>query len=199
MSLAGVVLAAGQSSRMGRQKLLLPYGGTTVVRRIVDELFAAGLDRVIAVTGHDAEAVAEALEGSGAEIARNPLPERGMLSSAQCGVAAAPNASGWLIALGDQPGLRSPIARVLAERHAAAPEGILVPVIDGRRGHPILVPGAFRDELLGNRFANEGLRGLFRAYPDSVTEVVVKDDWILRDMDYPADYRRELEQLDADQ
>lgn len=198
MGLAAVVLAAGQSTRMGRQKLLLPYKGHPVVRHIAETLVSAGIHRVIAVTGYDAEEVERALDGRSVQCARNPAPERGMFSSVQTGVNEAGEATGYLIALGDQPSIRQSVVQALAQAHASEPGHILTPRFEGRRGHPIVVPARYRDLVLSDRYEDTGLRGLLHEFPETVMDIDVTEDWILRDIDYPEDYRRELERLDTE-
>lgn len=200
-----VVLAAGESRRMGRPKMLLPWGDGTVLEAVVRSLLAAPVRRVAVVLGARARAHRAALrallQDGRVLVVENPRYQEGMLTSAQCGVAAllgvasleaggrpdcAPGAV--LIALGDQP-LITPatFARVAAGHRG----GLTVPTRGGRRGHPICVDGRLLGELLALP-PGEGLRGLFLRHPDSVTLVEVESDEILRDIDTPAAYQEAL-------
>src|SRR5947209_15673244 len=99
-----IVLAAGESRRMGRLKPLLPFGTRTVIETVVDSLRASPVDEILVVTGYRSEAIEAALARAPARTVRNPDYARGMLSSVQCGVAAAAPATTWfLLALADQP------------------------------------------------------------------------------------------------
>src|SRR4051812_2236551 len=105
--ICSIVLAAGRSTRMGVQKLLLPFGGRTVIEHIVDEVAASEVDATVVVTGSDATAVTDALDGRALQIVRNPDAEAEMLSSARCGLkAVSPDFEAVLIVLGDQPSIR---------------------------------------------------------------------------------------------
>lgn len=139
---AGLVLAAGLSSRMeGDFKLLLPYGEGTVVRAAVSAARAAGLDPVIAVVGHRADEMRQALEGSGARTVENPAFREGMGSSLATGVRALrdePRVVGAAILLGDEPGIRPDAIRTAVEawRESGAPA--LRTHYRDRPGHPVL-------------------------------------------------------------
>jgi molybdenum cofactor cytidylyltransferase len=176
---------------MGAQKVLLPWKGTTVIGRIVEELARARLDRIVVVTGHGGERVAEALRGLPAAAVENRAFEEGMLSSVRCGLRALPPECGTvLVALGDQPMLDAAVVGRLLDAAGAEGKGIAVPACGGRRGHPIAFSARYRDEILAG-FDGEGLRGLLGAHPAEVSEVAVDDGWILADLDTPEDYRRE--------
>src|SRR5579885_2915864 len=111
-----LLLAAGRSRRMGTQKLLLPFGGSTVVSHIVDELLASPVGQVIIVTGNDGPAIRKALEGRAVHFVSNRDPNAEMLSSVRCGLAALPaNCQTVLLALGDQPGIRRELVGRLVE------------------------------------------------------------------------------------
>jgi molybdenum cofactor cytidylyltransferase len=178
---------------MGAQKVLLPWKGTTVIAAIVEELARARLDRIVVVTGHGAERVAEALAGLPAEAVENRSFEKGMLSSVRCGLRALPPECGAvLVALGDQPMLDAEVVARLLDVAEEEGKGIAVPVFRGGRGHPLAFRARYRDEILAG-FDGEGLRGLLAAHPDEVSEVAVEERWVLGDIDTPEDYRRERE------
>lgn len=190
--ISAVVLAAGLSRRMGVQKVLLPFGGKSVIAHIVDQLLASKVDKVCVVTGHQAERIREELSSRPVSIVDNPDYESGMLSSVRCGLRALPQqCKGVLVALGDQPSITSKLVNLMIQSFSASGRRILVPCYDGKRGHPILFSAHYRQEILTD-YGDVGLRGLLHAHPDEVFELTVSTAAVLSDMDVPEDYRREL-------
>jgi molybdenum cofactor cytidylyltransferase len=197
--ITAIVLAAGESKRMGAQKALLAYGETSVIEHIVAALDDGGVDDVIVVTGFQPDRIANVLSGGRARTAFNPNYAEGMLSSVRCGLrTAAPESDAFLIALGDQPSIRLGVVKAIVDefkKRSVAGDFILVPAYDGRRGHPMLFSAAFRQDVL-TRFDDVGLRGLLAAHPEAVQELPADSDAVLRDMDNPTDYASELDALD---
>ncbi len=195
--ICAIVLAAGRSRRMGTQKLLLPYGGSTVIGHIVDQIAESAVDHIYVVVGRDQAAVTEALSGYSAEVVVNPEPDSAMLDSVRCGVRALPpHCRAVLVVLGDQPGITPGLVDALVAAFDSSAKGIAVPIHDGRRGHPLLFAIGYCDSVL-TQYDDVGLRGLLRDHPDDVLEV----PWprAIADLDYPEDYRRELDRLQAGQ
>jgi molybdenum cofactor cytidylyltransferase len=193
--ICAIVLAAGRSRRMGTQKLLLPLAGTTVIGHVVDQLLTSVLGGIYVVTGHQADRVGAELAGRRVHVVVNADYEAGMLSSVRCGLRALPRAcEGVLVALGDQPSITSALVNEMVRAFAAGESGIVVPVHEGRRGHPLLFSVRFADEVL-TRHDDVGLRGLLRAHPDDVLELPGGSQAVLSDMDCPDDYQREADRL----
>jgi molybdenum cofactor cytidylyltransferase len=121
-----------------------------------------------------------------------------MLSSVRCGLRALPpDCEAVLVALGDQPSITADlVGRMVSAFHTSA-RAIVVPVYGGHGGHPILFSTRYRQEVM-TRFDDVGLRGLRQAHPEDVLEVDAPDSSVLADLDYPADYRRELARLADD-
>ena len=196
--ICAVVLAAGESRRMGAQKLLLPFGSTTVIGHIVDQLLDSAIDQIIVVVGHEPDRITEELSDRPVEIVTNPDYKTGMLSSVRCGLRVVPQqAEAVVVALGDQPAITSALVDEMVEEFRTTDKSILVPVHAGRRGHPLLFARHYRDEIL-NSFDDVGLRGLLHAHPDDVFELNASTPAVLSDMDHPEDYQRELDSLDED-
>jgi molybdenum cofactor cytidylyltransferase len=194
--ICAIVLAAGRSVRMGTQKLLLPYGGTTVIGRVVDAVVGAAVERTVVVTGADHERVAEALAGRDVVLVRNPDGEGDMLSSVRCGVAAVPGeCEAAMVVLGDQPSISAGLIEKLVRAYRGAGRGIAVPTYEGRRGHPVLFSRRYFGEVMTG-FEGEGLRGLLLAHPEDVLEVAAATSGVLVDIDTPEDYRRAVERID---
>ncbi len=188
-----IVPAAGQSRRMGDQKQLLPFAGTTVIGHIVDELQRSRIDEVCVVVGHQADRVRQALEGRTVRIVANPDYERtDMLASIRCGLAVMPaDCRAVLVALGDQPAITAELVDAMLDCFSGGERGIVVPVYAGRRGHPLLLAGRYRSEILTG-CEQTGLRGLLAAHAEDVFDLPVSTAAVLADMDYPEDYQREL-------
>ncbi len=191
-----IVPAAGQSRRMGVHKQLLPFGGTTVIGHIVDALCRSRIDEVCVVAGHQADLIRQALEGQAVRIVVNPDYERtDMLTSIRCGLAAMPAmCRAVLVALGDQPAITAELIDAMIDCFSTCGQGIVVPVHADRRGHPLLLDGRYRDEILTG-YDQVGLRGLLAAHADDVFELPVSNPAVLSDMNNREDYQRELDRL----
>lgn len=189
--IAAVVLAAGESRRMGRQKLLLPFGEKTVIEHVVDRVLASAVDRVVVVTGRDHDALETAIGNRNVAVVCNARYAEGMLSSVRCGVAAfSGEVRGFLFVLGDQPSVSTDTINRLLDEFRTNRHGIVVPACGDRTGHPVVVASRFRDAIM-TRFDGVGLRGLLREYPGEVSRLQMQDDTVLFDMDTPTEYERE--------
>ena len=187
-----VILAAGESRRMGTQKLLLPFGETTVVGAVVGTALASRVDRVLVVLGADKDDIHEEIEPLDIDFVVNENFAKGMLSSVQAGFRALPaDAEAAVVMLGDQPFLPARVADAVVEVFRRSGKGIVIPVHRGRRGHPVLVSLKYRDEVLALDPA-DGLRRLMHSHSEDIIEAEVEDANILRDMDVPEDYANEL-------
>lgn len=187
-----IVLAAGASTRMGEQKLLMSFARTTVIAHIVRELQAAQVAAVHIVTGFEPERIQKALAGKDLVFAHNPDYTRGMLSSIRTGLESAP--AEWtaaLIALGDQPLVQAAHVRALIDAHAGDADRIFAPGHAGRRGHPLLLPRRYWPEAL-TQYDDTGLRGLLTAHAAELTVLDLATDDVLTDMDTPEDYRKTI-------
>lgn len=197
--ICAVVLAAGRSRRMGRQKLLLPVGDRPMIARVVDEVLRSQVSSVFVVVGADREPIQEALAGRPIEFIVNTDPNGEMLSSVRCGLGALPaGCTAALVVLGDQAEIRADIIDVLIQAFRAGHGGIVVPTYAGQRGHPIVVPLRYRDELLCAYDAT-GLRGLLSAHPKDVLEAEITSNAVLQDIDTPEDYQRALQRTQSRQ
>lgn len=186
-----VILAAGESRRMGAPKMLLPFRGRTVIETVVRTAAASRTDGTLVVVGARGPEIARSLDLCAVRIVRNPAFRDGMLSSVQAAVRALPpEAEAAVIMLGDQPSIPAAVVDRLIAARAAGRAGIVLPAFRGRRGHPVLIDLKHRSEILALP-PGSGLRDLVRAHPDDVLEVPVRTSAVLRDMDLPEDYRRE--------
>lgn len=182
--IAGIVLAAGTSSRMGRNKLIETVRGKPLVRHAADAALASRLDPVLVVTGHEAAKVGAALGGASVTLVHNSDYREGLSTSLREGIAAVPqNCDGAMVLLGDMPGI-SPalIDRLIAAFDPAANRAICVAVADGHRGHPVLWSRAFFGEIAALS-GDKGARDLLAAHAGQSVEIEAGDDAPLTDID----------------
>lgn len=146
--IAAIVLAAGQSSRFGEQKLLVPVAGRPLLRWTVERIASSGVDRTIVVIGPAGSAHRDVLAGLDVEIAVNAQPELGMASSIRTGIAALPaTAAAVLIALGDQPAIPDDVIPRLIARFGEGGAAVVMPAYRGERGHPVLFASSMFEDL----------------------------------------------------
>jgi molybdenum cofactor cytidylyltransferase len=186
--IAAIVLAAGASTRMGRQKLTLPIAdGRALVRVVVDQVLAAGLDDVAVVLGRDADAVATILSGLPVRTVVNPRYAEGQSTSLRAGLdALRPGTAAALIALGDQPLSAPDVIRRLVTAFRETGRPIAAPVYRNGRGNPVLFAAALFEELRAVT-GDRGGRDVIARDPARVSEVAV-DAPMPADVDTPADY-----------
>lgn len=194
---AAIILAAGDSRRMGTPKALLadPDGRAFVVR-ITRTFIAAGVAEILIVTGAEHDAIEEATmaePGSVARLVRNPDPGRGPLSSLWVGLdaLARPDLDGILMTLVDVPMVRATTIRAVVEawRRTGAP--VVRPAIGDRHGHPVLFDRAVFEELRRAPLG-QGAKAVVRAHAHDLVNVDVDDQGCLVDIDTAADYQRLL-------
>jgi molybdenum cofactor cytidylyltransferase len=195
-TIGSIILAAGESRRMGTQKLLLPYAGRQVIQHITDAALNSRADETVVVTGYQPERIHEALDGFEITFAQNDHYPEGMLTSIRTGLAALPeNLEAFMVVLGDQPSLTSTIIDFLIDGFRASEKGIAIPWVNDDSGHPIIIDATYRQEVM-TKFDDTGLRGLIYGRPEEVHRLPVTDPGVLRDMDTPEDYERELRALE---
>ena len=187
---AGVLLAAGESARMGRPKPLLPWGDTTLVEFQVREMLGAGLERVVVVLGDAWQEVRPHLTAPAVEVVINEAYQEGKAGSLRVAAASLLDEDEAVAILSvDQPRPRDILARLLAA-HEASADLITTPTHGGRRGHPTLLAGALIPELRNVRDETLGLRGLIEQHQGSVLEVPFQTPIVLLDLNTPDEYRR---------
>ena len=159
MTVAAILLAGGESSRMGQPKALLPWGDQRLVEYQIDQLLQPPIERVFVVLGHEAERITPVIDRAGAEVLVNELYKRGRASSLRAGARAVADDTRTILVLDvDQPRPRRVIQRLI-ENHVRASNVITVPTFEGKRGHPTVVDGWLLPELRRVRERTEGLRG----------------------------------------
>jgi molybdenum cofactor cytidylyltransferase len=197
--LRAIILAAGDSTRMGTPKALLPDGGGRVfVTRLLHTFSSAGVFDVTVVTGaiHDriVRAVADdAVGGLTVRFARNPNPERGQLSSLLAGLAAAdtPGVTAVLMTLVDVPFVAPETIRGVADGFKRTGAPIVRPAREGEHGHPVLFARSLFDELR-RADAAQGAKTVVRAHATEILNIEVDDEGALIDLDTREEYERML-------
>ena len=186
-----IVLAAGQSKRMGSQKMVLPWGDKTIIRQVCQQVCASPVHDVVVITGENDALVREQLDGLRLRVVNNPRAAQGeMLSSLQTGVDALwGTCEACLVVLGDQPTIQQEIINRVLSAYTQGLGRIIAPSYNKRRGHPLLIDRAFWTDLK-NLPKNKAPRDLLRANENAVYHLEVDTDSILRDIDTPEDYNQ---------
>lgn len=185
-----VVLAAGESSRMGRNKLLLPWRDTTVLGQTLANMKASAVTDILVVTGHERQKAAAIAGDLAVRALHNDSYAKGMLTSAQAAVRHLPAATeAALVVLGDQPMVGPAIIDALLQAYAGSPRGLIAPVYRGRRGNPVLIDRRYFAELLALP-PEAAPRALLQRHAGDIHYVEFDDDAILHDLDRPEDYER---------
>jgi CTP:molybdopterin cytidylyltransferase MocA len=204
---AAIILAAGQSSRMGEPKALLPLAGRTALARVVGALRSAGIERIVTVTGYHARSVGPAATALGVKTAHNAEPERGMFSSVRTGAAAlavggdsSPCAqAAWTANRGlgfdaflvlpvDYPLVRASTLKNVIDAYASDDHDVVHPCCAGLRGHPPLLAARVLETLVAS--PDTDLRSFLEVHAPRAIEVEVDDLTVLLDMDTPDDRAR---------
>jgi molybdenum cofactor cytidylyltransferase len=193
-SVGVVILAAGRSARMGRPKLLLPWGRTSVLGHLIRQWRALQAKQVAVVCAPRDQALGAELDRLGfppRDRIINPAPERGMFSSIQC-AARWPGwqaeLTHWAIVLGDQTHLQRRTLRQALDFSSAHPARVCQPARHGHGRHPVLVPKSFFRQLVGSKART--LKGFLTATPRRVMLCELDDPGLDLDIDRPEDYRR---------
>jgi molybdenum cofactor cytidylyltransferase len=192
MSLAGLILAGGESRRMGSPKALLELGGETFLDRLI-LILSQSCSPVIVVLGYEPQRIKAGLSYAGmATLVTNPDYKRGQLSSLQCGLAAVPSgAEGVMFTPVDHPAVRpSTVAQIARRFHERSPQELLVvPRSQGKRGHPVCVAHSLIPEFLSLPPEAQA-RDVIHRHLEQTAYVDVNDPGTLEDVDDPEAYRR---------
>ncbi len=194
LSIGAVVLAAGRSTRMGSQKLLVPFGGISVISHVVQQVLAAALGPVVVVLGSDADDIARVLPQNDSIVTTyNDAYAMGMGTSISCGLGQIPDhVDACLVCLGDMPYLTAYDYRVVAASALSfdARSRMIVPQFEGVMGHPVCFGRAFFSELLQLAPEDRGARVVIDRHPSAVHIVQMDTAHVLWDVDRPEDLHR---------
>ena len=189
--ITALILAAGESKRMGQPKMLLPWANTTVISHVITVFRNSGVEDVLVVTGGAKEEVEDAISRHNVRAVYNKHFTNGeMLSSIQCGIRALTRQTqAVLMVLGDQPQVQERCVRLVCSKYNDSKADIVVPSYNMRRGHPWLITRPLWDELLN--FENPYTpRDFLNAHSDNIQYVNINSSDILADLDTPEDYQR---------
>ncbi len=185
---AGIILSAGESRRMGRDKALLEYRRTTFLGRIIAVL-EPRVEPLVVVLGHHAEAIRQAVP-SGPSVVVNTNYQAGMLTSLQTGIRELPpDTEAALFTLVDHPAVAEETVELLIGEGAKARPLIAIPRHGGRRGHPVIVKRQVLDEILALG-PESSAKDVIRSHRDRTLFVDVDDAGVLCDIDLPEQYER---------
>jgi|SRR5262245_3361177 len=190
--IVAVVLSAGESSRMGRPKALLPIDGQTFIERIVTTLKHSGLERIVVVLGFNAEELRKTIEGLPVEIVTNHNYKNGQLSSLQAAIhhlESDKHCDAILVHLVDHPYIDSALVQIMIQRFKASNKLIVVPRRQGKRGHPVIFSRALFAELLSAPM-DQGAKTVVNAHHADTLEIDTEDVGITLDIDTPELYRQ---------
>jgi len=184
MPISAIILAAGKSTRMGQQKMLMPWGNVTVLGKVINALRTTGITDIVLVTNDEITSKFDATDDVNIIINNNGE----MLTSLQLGLQAVKlSAEGALICLGDQPQIEERSVRSVSEAFLKNRSSLVVPSFQMRRGHPWLVARTMWAELFSMK-PESSMRDFLNAHPDEIEYVTLDTPTILQDLDTPADY-----------
>jgi molybdenum cofactor cytidylyltransferase len=192
--ISAVILSAGESSRMGRPKALLPIDGQTFIEKIVGALKDAQVGKVIVILGHHAEEMRRRIEHLPVEILVNPDYKLGQLSSLQVAVRRLEpetDCDGMLVHLVDHPYIDSKLVDIMIERFHASGKLIVVPRHGAKRGHPVIFARKLFSELLAAPM-DQGAKAVVNAHRDDTLEIDTQDSGVTVDIDTPELYRQHV-------
>jgi molybdenum cofactor cytidylyltransferase len=190
--LSAILLAAGESKRMGEPKQLMSLGSSTMVEQAIDNLLNSAIDEVIVVLGHRAEEITKSIADKPVKIMVNPNYQEGMSTSIIAGIILVdPQSQGVMLALGDQPLVDSQTINKLIDEFYNHDKGIAVPIYKGKMGHPIIFAIKYKPELL-NLEGDIGGREIIKQHPDDILEVAIDSESVITDIDTRDDYQSQL-------
>ncbi len=191
-----IVLAAGESKRMKVPKMLLPYKDKTIVEKVIENIIASGIEKIMVVLGSDKDDIRKVTGSMPVTDCYNENYKEGMLSSVKCGFSQLDVQCGAvLVFLGDQPGIEADVIKILIKAYRNSNKDIVIPVYNNKRGHPLIIDIKYKGDI-EHLDKSATLRDLVHNHAGDVLEIEVKTQSILRDIDTREDYLNELKQID---
>jgi molybdenum cofactor cytidylyltransferase len=195
--IVAVILAAGESSRMGQPKALLPIEGIRFIEKIVNSLESTRVGKIVVVLGHNAEEMRLKIADLPVEPVINRDYKQGQLSSLLAAIRSvssgyANDVDGVLVHLVDHPYISPDLVNLMIERFYRTKKLIVVPRYRERRGHPVIFSKALFAELLATPL-DQGAKAVVYAHSSETLEIVTDDEGVTIDIDTPEEYRRHVE------
>lgn len=186
--ISAILLGAGESKRMGVNKLLLPWKKKTVLQHCFDTLVQSNVKEVVVVISDRAKGMKNQFKGRKVKVIMNPHYRKGMSTSIQRGIQAIdPGSEGILVAFGDMPFVMGRTINSLIRAFAQRKGGIILPSFQGRKGHPVIFHKRYKKELLRLE-GDVGGRSIIERHPEDVGVIPVKSEGVLKDIDTWRDY-----------
>ena len=191
--IVGIILAAGESKRMGQPKALLKIGPRTFLDHIASTLIASKIDMVYAVVGDNAELICQEIDKN-IQCIHNPAYRDGQLTSLKAAIERIhyENCDGALVTLVDHPLISSRVVEQIVENFYLGKKRIVVPTYEGKRGHPVLYSREIFSDILAAPL-DQGANALRQSHLEHTLELPVDDPGILVDIDTPKDYERHIQ------
>jgi molybdenum cofactor cytidylyltransferase len=196
--IVAVILSAGESSRMGRPKALLPIDGVRFIEKIVTALKATRVGQIVVVLGHNAVELRQKITDLPVDLVINPDYKRGQLTSLVAAIRNietgkdAERVDGILVHLVDHPYINADLVNLMIERFYETKKLIVVPRYQNRRGHPVIFSRALFGELVAAPL-DRGAKAVVHAHRDDTLEIDTNDEGAIIDIDTPEEYRRLVE------
>ena len=197
--IVAVILSAGESSRMGRPKAVLPVDGMRFIEKIVTALKSTGVAKIIAVLGHDADEMRRQIGDLPITTVVNPNYKQGQLSSLVAAINSiqsskdSASVDGTLVHLVDHPYINPDLVNLMIDRFYETNKLIVVPRYRGRRGHPVIFSSALFAELLAAPL-DQGAKTVVHAHRDETLEIDTEDEGVIIDIDTPEEYRKHVKE-----
>jgi len=188
--ISAILLGAGESKRMGIDKLALSWGRETILEHCFKTLLRSHVEELVVVLSGRNKGVKNLFQGQKARILTNAHTWKGMSSSIRKGIrATSPRSNGILIALGDQPFLKTRTINALIREFDRQKESIIVPAFQGKTGHPVIFHKAYKKELMSLK-GDVGGRSIIQRHPEKVRVVRVRSIGVVKDVDTWQDYEK---------
>ena len=185
---SAILLAAGESKRIGKPKLLLPFGKGTILGQTIDNLLSSKVGEVIVVVGYRAQEMIKAIANRPVKVVVNPFYHQGMSTSIIVGLSLVDGkARRLMVALADQPLINNKVFNRLVEESLGADKGITIPIYRGKRGNPIIFSTKYKEELLSLK-GDVGGKQIIKQHPDDILEVAIDSESINIDIDTMGNY-----------
>ena len=191
-AIGAIILAAGESKRMGFPKMLIPFHGTTMIENVIANVSASSVESTLIILGTEKDRLIEVIKKTTATYCYNDNYKEGMLSSVKCGFQnLSLDIKDVLVFQGDKPYITSDVINRVIEAYKSSGKGIVMPVYNGKRGHPLMIDRKYWN-YIEKLEMSEGLRALAYKFSEDVLEVETDCQGILRDFDTYEEYMSEI-------